>query len=163
MFFSMNGRRRIPNLIQVLQQQPERQVSTRMAARLVEPMITRIAAPVVVHESNEVGEICNNKKEDVIIYKIGYDDVEECIPLPVLEEPVIETLSNPANAEANAKALAEAHAKAHAKALAEALVEANAEQEVVHIDEKAEALAEAPAKIRVEDTKKKNKKRNARK
>jgi hypothetical protein len=54
-----------------------------------------MVAPVVVYESNESSEICDNKKEEIIIYNIGDENVEECIPVPVLEEPVIETLLKP--------------------------------------------------------------------
>ena len=101
MFFYMNVRRQapviMPNVVKIVQQEskpqlpPQRQVQRPVVTVPVE----RIAAPVLIHESNESGEICDNKKEEIIIYNIGDEDVEECFPLPVLEEPVIETLSKP--------------------------------------------------------------------
>jgi len=125
-------------------------------APMIAPIIHEMAPMIapIIHESNETGEICDNKKEDVIIYNIGDEYVEECIHLPLLEEPVIETLSKSVEANAEQEVV-------HIDEKAEALAEAHAEQEVVHIDEK----AEAPAKILVEDTKKKNKnkKKNTRK
>ena len=65
-----------------------------------------VVAPSVVHivkdesnESNEVGENISNSNDNKIVYMIGEEDsnVEKYIyiPEPVLEEPVIETLSDP--------------------------------------------------------------------
>jgi hypothetical protein len=69
-------------------------------------IIRPVIVPKVVHivkdesvESNEVGENISNSNDNKIVYRIGEQDscVEEFIyiPEPVLEEPVIETLSNP--------------------------------------------------------------------
>ena len=93
MNFSMSGKRRVPvgvpKRVQVVQ---PRQLVQRQ-------VVVGHVVPVVLHESNENGENVNNTNENVIIYTIGHEDVnvEELIPvpLPVLEEPVIETLSNP--------------------------------------------------------------------
>ena len=97
MFFYMNVRRQapviMPNVVKQVQQQPQPQ--PHLQRKVVIVPVVRKVAPIVVHESNEIGEICDNKKEEIIIYNIGDENVEECIPLPVLEEPVIETLSKP--------------------------------------------------------------------
>jgi len=94
MFFYMNVRRRMPvlmpNIVKQEQPKPQRQLVSVHEGRMV--------APMLIHERNESGEICDNNKKQVIVYNIGHEDVEveECFPLPVLEEPVIETLSKPA-------------------------------------------------------------------
>ena len=97
MFFYMNVRRQapviMPNVVKRVQQQPERQLPPQR--QVVTVPVARIVAPVLIHESNESGEICDNTKRNTIVYNIGVEDVEECFPLPVLEEPVIETLSKP--------------------------------------------------------------------
>jgi hypothetical protein len=93
----MNVKRRMPvlmpNIVKQVQSQPQKQPQPQRQVVVVHeaPMV----APVVVHESNESGEICDNKKEEIIIYKIGDENVEEYVPVPVLEEPVIETLLKP--------------------------------------------------------------------
>ncbi len=93
MFFYMNVRRQapviMPNVVKRVQQQPQPQPQRKV---VVVPVMRKVE-PIVLHESNEIGEICDNK--EIIIYNIGDDNVEECIPVPVLEEPVIETLSKP--------------------------------------------------------------------
>ena len=93
----MNVRRQapviMPNVVKRVQQQPERQLPPQR--QVVTVPVARIVAPVLIHESNESGEICDNTKRNTIVYNIGVEDVEECFPLPVLEEPVIETLSKP--------------------------------------------------------------------
>ena len=94
MNFSMSGKRRMPvgfqNRMQVVKQVPK------------VPVVAHVVVPLIVHESNEIGEIgenVNNSEENKIVYTIGEEEnhVEECVsvPEPVLEEPVIETLSNP--------------------------------------------------------------------
>ena len=97
MFFRMNVRRQapviMPNVVKTVQQETKRQ--TYPQRQLVNVYEAPMVAPVVVYESNESGEICDNKKEEIIIYNIGDENVEEYIPVPVLEEPVIETLSKP--------------------------------------------------------------------
>jgi hypothetical protein len=91
----MNVRRQapviMPNVVKRVQQQPQPQPQPQRKVVVVPVM--RKVEPIVLHESNEIGEICDNK--EIIIYNIGDDNVEECIPVPVLEEPVIETLSKP--------------------------------------------------------------------
>ena len=57
---------------------------------------SRIRKPIKRDESYEVRENIGNSEKKVIIYKIGEEEEkyeEENIPVPVLEEPVIETLS----------------------------------------------------------------------
>ena len=94
MNFSMSGKRRMPvgfqNRMQVVKQVPK------------VPVVAHVVVPLIVHESNEIGEIgenVNNSEENKIVYTIGEEEnhVVECVsvPEPVLEEPVIETLSNP--------------------------------------------------------------------
>ena len=91
MNFSMSGKRRMPvgfqNRMQVMKQVPK------------VPVVAHVVVPVIVHESNEIGENVNNSEENKIVYTIGEEEnhVVECVsvPEPVLEEPVIETLSNP--------------------------------------------------------------------
>lgn len=97
MFFRMNVRRQapviMPNVVKTVQQETKRQAYPQR--QLVNVHEAPMVAPVVVYESNESGEICDNKKEEIIIYNIGDENLEECIPVPVLEEPVIETLLKP--------------------------------------------------------------------
>ena len=102
MFFYMNVRRRMPVLMPniVKQEQPKLQSKQQPQRQLVSvheaPMVAPMVAPILIHEKNESGEICDNNEKQVIVYNIGHEDVEECFPLPVLEEPVIEMLSKPA-------------------------------------------------------------------
>jgi hypothetical protein len=101
----MNVRRQapviMPNVVKRVQQQPERQLPPQKKPQKQPEgqgqgqVVTVPVAPVLIHESNESGEICDNTKINTIIYNIGDENVEECIPVPVLEEPVIETLSKP--------------------------------------------------------------------
>ena len=107
MFFYMNVRRQapviMPNVVKRVQQQPERQLPPQKKPQKQPEgqgqgqgqVVTVPVAPVLIHESNESGEICDNTKINTIVYNIGDENVEECIPVPVLEEPVIETLSKP--------------------------------------------------------------------
>jgi len=94
MFFSMNAKRRMPVVLL------ERMQMLKQAhnAYVVAPSVVR----VVKHqsnESNEVGENISNSNDNKIVYMIGEEDsnVEKYfyMPEPVLEEPVIETLSVP--------------------------------------------------------------------
>lgn len=65
----------------------------KTVAKVVE---SRIRKPIKMDESYEVRENIGNSEKKVIIYKIGEEEEkyeEENIPVPVLEEPVIETLS----------------------------------------------------------------------
>lgn len=132
MFFYMNIRRQapviMPNVVKIVQQEMKTQLllQKQPQRQVVTVPLERIVPHVLIHESNESGEICDNKKEEIIIYKIGDENVEECIPVPVLEEPVIETLSKPVE---------------------------------IIVEEKVEKIV----KTKVDDNKKKNKKKNARK
>ena len=150
MFFHMNVRRRMPvlmpNIVKQEQPKPQQQPQRKVVSVHEE---ARIVAPMLIHEKKESGEICDNNKKQVIIYNIGHEDVdedvdeEECFPLPVLEEPVIETLSKPAEI-----------------ILLERIEEVEeVEEVVVHVYGRAEANVKKP----VEDNKKNNKKKNARK
>ena len=95
MFFRMNVRRQapviMPNVVKQEQLKPHQQLQRKVVSVHEE---ARIVAPMLIHEKKESGEIFDNNKKQVIIYNIGHVDVEECFPLPVLEEPVIETLSS---------------------------------------------------------------------
>ena len=107
MFFYMNVRRQapviMPNVVKRVQQQPERQLllqkqpqkQPQRQGQVVTVPLERIVPPVLTHERNERREICDNTKRNTIVYNIGDENVEEFIPVPVLEEPVIETLSKP--------------------------------------------------------------------
>ena len=152
MFFYMNVRRRapvlMPNVVKQVQQQQQPQQQQQQQQQIqqqpqqpqqqqrkvVAPSVARMVSPVLIHENNEIGEICDNKQ--IIIFNIGNEDIEESFPLPIpiLEEPVIETLSKPM----------------------EVIVDVG---DVVHTVEKVEAIV----KKQVEDNKKKNKKKNVRK
>ena len=146
MFFRMNVRRQapviMPNVVKQEQLKPHQQLQRKVVSVHEE---ARIVAPMLIHEKKESGEICDNNKKQVIIYNIGHEDedvdVEECFPLPVLEEPVIETLSKPAEI-----------------ILLERIEEV--EEVVVHDGGHAEANVNKQV---VQDIKKKNKKKNARK
>ncbi len=142
MFFRMNVRRQapviMPNVVKQEQLKPHQQLQRKVVSVHEE---ARIVAPMLIHEKKESGEIFDNNKKQVIIYNIGHVDVEECFPLPVLEEPVIETLSKPAEI-----------------ILLERIEEV--EEVVVHDGGRAEANVNKQV---VQDIKKKNKKKNARK
>jgi len=98
MFFYMNVRRQapviMPNVVKRVQQQPQPQ-QPQPQRQVVTVPLEPIVPPVLTHESNESREICDNTKRNTIVYNIGDENVEEYIPVPVLEEPVIETLSKP--------------------------------------------------------------------
>ena len=94
MFFSMNTKRRMPVVLlermQMLKQPHN--------AYVVAPSVVRVVKHAS-NERNEVGENISNSNDNKIVYTIGEEDsnVEKYIyiPEPVLEEPVIETLSDP--------------------------------------------------------------------
>ena len=69
----------------------------KTVAKVVEKVVeSRIRKPIKRDERYEVRENIGNSEKKVIIYKIGEEEEkyeEENIPVPVLEEPVIETLS----------------------------------------------------------------------
>ena len=147
----MNVRRRMPvlmpNIVKQEQPKPQQQPQRKVVSVHEE---ARIVAPMLIHEKKESGEICDNNKKQVIIYNIGHEDVdedvyvEECFPLPVLEEPVIETLSKPAEI-----------------ILLERIEEVEEVEEVV-VHDGGHAEANVNKQV-VQDIKKKNKKKNARK
>ncbi len=105
MNFSMNYRKRVPmGIIQVAQVIDNVRSMPLQVARVpvVKAVESRTTKPIKKDESYEVRENIRNAEKEIIIYKIGereekYEEKEnkehENIPLPVLEEPVIETLS----------------------------------------------------------------------
>ncbi len=103
MFFSMNTRRHNPvGIIHVAQVKDSGglmplQVACVPVVKTVAKVVeSRIRKPIKRDESYEVRENIGNSEKKVIIYKIGEEEEkyeEENIPVPVLEEPVIETLS----------------------------------------------------------------------
>ena len=103
MNFSMNYRKRVSmGIIQIAQVkdnvslmpiQVARVPVVKSVAKVVE---SRIMKPTKKDESYEVRENIVNSEKKVIIYTIGEEEEnheEENIPVPGLEEPVIETLS----------------------------------------------------------------------
>lgn len=97
MFFSMNAKRRMPVVLlerMQLLKQPHN-------AYVVAPSVVRVVkhASNESNESNEVGENISNSNDNKIVYTIGEENsnVEKYTYMldPVLEEPVIETLSDP--------------------------------------------------------------------
>jgi hypothetical protein len=103
MFFSMNTRRHNPvGIIHVAQVKdnvdlmPLQVVCVPVVKTVAKVVESRITKPIKRDESYEVRENIGNSEKKVIIYKIGEEEEkyeEENIPVPVLEEPVIETLS----------------------------------------------------------------------
>jgi hypothetical protein len=113
MNFSMNYRKRVPmGIIQVAQvvdnvrSMPLQVARVPVVKAVVKAVESRTTKPIKKDESYEVRENIRNAEKEIIIYKIGeqeekyeekYEEKEnkehENIPLPVLEEPVIETLS----------------------------------------------------------------------
>ena len=103
MNFSMNYRKRVPmGIIQTAQVKDNAgfmplQVSRVPVVKSVVKVVeSRITKPIKKNESYEVRENMRNTKKQIIIYTIGEEEEkheEENIPMPVLEEPVIETLS----------------------------------------------------------------------
>ena len=90
MFFSLYGKKRIPlggmTLLHMLQDPQYRKVEKSIPIYRRNTS-SKIVAPVI--ESNTINE-CKNKEKDIVIYYIGCEE-----PMPVVEEPVIETLHNP--------------------------------------------------------------------
>lgn len=93
--FSMNVKRRMPVVLLERMQLTKELHRTPIMRPVIEPKVVHI----VKDESNEVGENISNSNDNKIVYRIGEEDsnVEKYIymPEPVLEEPVIEKLSNP--------------------------------------------------------------------
>jgi hypothetical protein len=104
MNFSMNYRKRAPmGIIQVAQVIDNVRSMPLQVARVpvVKAVDSYITKPIKKDESYEVRENIGNTEnteKEIIIYNIGNQEEkhEECesIPVPVLEEPVIETLSS---------------------------------------------------------------------
>jgi hypothetical protein len=98
MFFSMNAKRRMPVVLLEHMQSAKQLYKTSIIRPVIEPKVVHIVKDES-NESNEVGENISNSNDNKIVYRIGEQDscVEEFIyiPEPVLEEPVIEMLSNP--------------------------------------------------------------------
>jgi hypothetical protein len=104
MNFSMNYRKRAPmGIIQVAQVVDNPRFTPLQVARVpvvkavVKDVDSHISKPIIKDESYEVRENMRNSEKKIIIYTIGEEEENkehENIPLPVLEEPVIETLSS---------------------------------------------------------------------
>ena len=112
MNFSMNYRKRAPmGIIQVAQVVDNPRFTPLQVARVpvvkavVKDVESHISKPIKKDESYEVRENMINSEKKIIIYTIGEEEEKdeeemkedkehENIPLPVLEEPVIETLSS---------------------------------------------------------------------
>ena len=111
MFFSMNHRKRAPmGIIQVAQVVDNPRFTPLQIARVpvVKAVESHISKPIKKDESYEVRENMRNSEKKIIIYTIGEEEEKdeeemkeykedkehENIPVPVLEEPVIETLSS---------------------------------------------------------------------
>jgi hypothetical protein len=112
MNFSMNYRKRAPmGIIQAAQVVDNPRLTPLQIARVpvvksvVKDVESHISKPIKKDESYEVRENMINSEKKIIIYTIGEEEEKdeeemkedkehENIPLPVLEEPVIETLSS---------------------------------------------------------------------
>ncbi len=111
MNFSMNYRKRAPmGIIQAAQVVDNPRLTPLQVARVpvvksvVKDIESHISKPIKKDESYEVRENMINSEKKIIIYTIGEEEEKdeeemkedkehENIPVPVLEEPVIETLS----------------------------------------------------------------------
>ena len=112
MNFSMNYRKRAPmGIIQVAQvidnvrSMPLQVARVPVVKAVVKDVESHISKPIKKDESYDVRENKINSEKKIIIYTIGEEEEKdeeemkedkehENIPLPVLEEPVIETLSS---------------------------------------------------------------------
>ena len=109
MNFSMNYRKRVPiGIIQVAQVvdnprwMPLQVARVPVVKAVVKAVESRTTKPIKKDESYEVRENIGNSEKKIIIYTIGEEEENyeeemkehENIPVPVLEEPVIETLSS---------------------------------------------------------------------
>lgn len=104
----MNHRKRVPmSIIQVAQVIDKPRLMPLQVARVpvVKAVESHISKPIKKDESYEVRENMRNSEKKIIIYTIGEEEEKdeeemkedkehENIPVPVLEEPVIETLSS---------------------------------------------------------------------
>ncbi len=110
MNFSMNYRKRVPMSIIQVAQVIDKPRSMPLQARVpvVKAVESHISKPIKKDESYEVRENMRNSEKKIITYTIGEeeekdeeemkenkeDKEDEKYPVPVLEEPVIETLSS---------------------------------------------------------------------
>ena len=114
MFFSMNHRKRAPMGIIQVAQVVDKPRSMPLQARVpvvkavMKDVESRTMKPIKKDESYEVRENMRNSEKKIITYTIGEEEEKdeeemkeykeykehENIPVPVLEEPVIETLSS---------------------------------------------------------------------
>ena len=109
MNFSMNYRKRVPmGIIQVAQVvdnprwMPLQVARVPVVKAVVKAVESRTTKPIKKDESYERRENIGNSEKKIIIYTIGEEEENyeeemkehENIPVPVLEEPVIETLSS---------------------------------------------------------------------
>ncbi len=107
MNFSMNYRKRVPMSIIQVAQVIDKPRSMPLQARVpvVKAVESHISKPIKKDESYEVRENMRNSEKKIITYKIGEEEEkdeeemkenkeDEKYPVPVLEEPVIETLSS---------------------------------------------------------------------
>ena len=99
--FSMNAKKRMSVVLLERMQLTKKLHKTSIIRPVIEPKVVHIVKDESneSNESNEVGENISNSNDNKIVYRIGEEDsnVEKYIyiPEPVLEEPVIEKLSNP--------------------------------------------------------------------
>ena len=107
MNFSMNYRKRVPMSIIQVAQVIDKPRSMPLQARVpvVKAVESHISKPIKKDESYEVRENMINSGKKIITYTIGEEEEkdeeemkenkeDEKYPVPVLEEPVIETLSS---------------------------------------------------------------------
>ena len=112
MNFSMNYRKRVPMSIIQVAQVIDKPRSMPLQARVpvVKAVESHILKPIKKDESYEVRENMRNSEKKIITYTIGEEEEKdeekkdeeetkenkehEKYPVPVLEEPVIETLSS---------------------------------------------------------------------
>jgi hypothetical protein len=107
MNFSMNYRKRVPMSIIQVAQVIDKPRSMPLQARVpvVKAVESHISKPIKKDESYEVRENMRNSEKKIITYTIGEEEEkdeeemkenkeDEKYPVPVLEEPVIETLSS---------------------------------------------------------------------
>jgi hypothetical protein len=99
--FSMNAKKRMSVVLLERMQLTKKLHKTSIIRPVIEPKVVHIVKDESneSNDSNEVGENISNSNDNKIVYRIGEEDsnVEKYIymPEPVLEEPVIETLSDP--------------------------------------------------------------------
>jgi len=90
MFFSMSSKKRIHNggitLLSMLQDTQNRKIKKLVPKRSVNMysvIVTQLIDPNIKNE-------CKSEEKDIIVYTVGCEE-----PMPVVEEPVIETVHNP--------------------------------------------------------------------